>query len=213
MTWCPTDKKDFLTNTIGQITPTGAVGKIIINCLKTNTLQNVVEIGTWNGLGSTKCILLGLQANSNFISIESHSEKQQHAIQNLKDILTPTVKLVWGSILKDTDIVNVVSIFPEMLRNPEFQRWHSIDIENIKKSPYILSELPTKIDFILFDGGEFTTYYEFQILFPRCTKFIALDDVNVSKCKHIRNILKANSNWKEIEYIQERNGFSLFQHV
>ena len=100
-----------------------------------------------------------------------------------------------------------------MLRNPEFKRWHSIDLQNMANSPYLLSEIPDEIDFILFDGGEFTTYYEFKMLLPRCKKFIALDDVNVSKCRLIRNLLKNNSSWKEIEYIPERNGFSLFQHI
>ena len=211
--WCPNDKNDFLSNTTGQITPDGKVGKTIINYLQTNELRNIVEIGTWNGLGSTRCFLLGIQPNTQFISLESHSEKQKLAVENLKDLITPNVKLLWGSILKQSDITNIFSVFPEMLRNSEFKRWHSIDVQNMANSPYLLSEIPSEIDFILFDGGEFTTYYEFQILFPRCKKFIALDDVNVSKCRLIRNILRNNTNWKEIEYIPERNGFSLFKHI
>jgi hypothetical protein len=54
--------------------------------------------------------------------------------------------------------------------------------------------------------------YNFKLI-PRCSKFIALDDVNVEKCKKIREILKLNSNWKEISYMNERNGFSLFKKI
>jgi hypothetical protein len=44
--------------------------------------------------------------------------------------------------------------------------------------------LPKVFDVILLDGGEFTTYYEFQLLKNRC-KILMLDDINVDKCKLI----------------------------
>ena len=81
---------------------------------------------------------------------------------------------------------------------------------NIENSPYLYNSIPNELDFVLFDGGEFTTYYEFEKLFPRCTKFIALDDVNVSKCIKIRAYLNNHPEWSELNYINERNGFSLF---
>ena len=62
--WCPNDKSGFFTELNGQITPYGRVGKTLIKYIK-NDLQNIVEIGTWNGLGSTRCFLLGLQNNTN----------------------------------------------------------------------------------------------------------------------------------------------------
>ena len=75
------------------------------------------------------------------------------------------------------------------VKNTEYQRWHSLDLINIDNSPYIFDMIPTEIDFVLFDGGEFITHFEFQKIFPLCKKFIALDDVNVDKCKNIRQFL------------------------
>ena len=213
--WCPNDKNDFMSNTTGQITPDNIVGKTLIKYVKENTLRNIVDIGTWNGLGSTRCFLIALQNNceTKFFTLETNKEKHQIAQKNLSEFITPNCRFLWGSILKDSDMKNIYSVFPELLFNREFKRWHTLDIENINRSPNVLAELPNDIDFILFDGGEFTTYFEFEILFPRCKKFIALDDTNVSKCAKIRLFLKNHSEWKEIENINERNGFSLFQHI
>jgi hypothetical protein len=202
-----------MNNTTGQITPYDLVGKIIIDYVKQNDLKNIVEIGTWNGLGSTRCFLLALQGNSttNFFTLETNEEKVQIAKNNLISLISKNCNFLWGSILKSSDIQNIEQIFPELITNSEFRRWNSLDIQNINLSPNVLDKIPDTIDFLLLDGGEFTTYYEFLILFPRCTKFIALDDVNVSKCREIRRILQLDPNWEEICHIHERNGFSLFQ--
>ena len=211
--WCPNDKNDFFNQVNGQITPQGKVGQTIINYIKDKDIKNIVEIGTWNGMGSTRCFLLGLSSDTKFYTIESNKEKVETAKKNLSSfIITNNVKFLWGSILSIEDIKDSEIIFPE-LSNPEFKRWHSIDIENIRNSPNVMSELPPKIDFLLLDGGEFTTWYEFQLLFPRCTQYIALDDVNVSKCKKIREYLKSHNRWIELDYINERNGFSIFKLI
>jgi len=213
--WCPNDKENFQTTSLGQINEYTMVGSLIINIVKKQKLNNILDIGTWNGLGSTKCFLLGLTNNTTtkFISIESNEEKNKIAKHNLSNLLTNNCNLYHGSILKKEEIIDIENIFPDLLLNKEYQRWHSIDMINIEKSPYIFDFIPDELDFVLFDGGEFTTYYEFVKLFPRCTNYIALDDVNVEKCKKIREILKLNINWKEIEYINERNGFSLFMKI
>jgi hypothetical protein len=211
--WCPNDKNEFTNNSTGQITPNNLVGQTLIKYVKENDLKNVVEIGTWNGLGSTRCFLLGLQDTTNFFTLETNKEKLEIAKKNLLSLTKQNCNFLWGSVIRNSDIKNTEKIFPELLRDSEFRRWHNLDIQNINLSPNVLDKIPTEIDFLLLDGGEFTTYYEFLLLFPRCTKFIALDDVNVSKCKEIRRILKSNPKWKEIHYINERNGFSLFQLI
>jgi hypothetical protein len=124
---------------------------------------------------------------------------------------SPNAHLYWGTIIDKSDVKDTETVFPELAQNSEFKRWHAIDVTNIEQAPYIFKYMPEEIDFVLFDGGEFTTYYEFLKLFPRCKKYIALDDVDCSKCKKIREILKALPDWKEVAYIPERNGFSLFR--
>lgn len=217
--WCPNDKKAFECSewhNVGQINSELPVGQTLINIVKSENLKTILDIGTWNGLGSTKCFLLGLQGNSStqFISIESNKDKHESALKNLYPLITDNTHILHGTILNKNDITDteLYSIFPEFMETPEFQRWHSIDMANITISPYILDKIPSIIDLVLFDGGEFTTFFEFKILFPRCKKFIALDDVDVSKCRKIRELLLEHSEWKEVSYIPERNGFSLFKY-
>jgi hypothetical protein len=214
--WCANDKNGFFNSSLGQIDPTTLAGTILMNYVKKNNLNNIVDIGTWNGLGSTKCFLLALQDNfkTKFISLETNAEKTESAKKNLEDLLkNVNGELMCGSVINRGDITNLIETFPEIKDNTEFQRWHSIDLFNITKSNYLFDKIPEEIDFVLFDGGEFTTYYEFVKLFPRCKKFIALDDVNTSKCFKIREILKNHPSWTEVEYTPERGGFSIFKNI
>lgn len=72
-----------------------------------------------------------------------------------------------------------------------------------------LSELPPFIDLMLFDGGDLTTDQEFDLLYSRCGKYIALDDINERKnrrqfaaLKFLRPIIR------ECHY--DRNGWAVF---
>ena len=214
--WCHNDKGACVTATVGQITPTSRAGQMIIQTLKTHSPTYVLDIGTWNGLGSTLCCLTGLQGNttSRLISVESNREKNEIAKKNCAEFLDANkgAELLWGTLVREEDMGDIMTVFSQ-LSEPEFKRWHTIDVANMNQAPYLLHKLPEEIDFVLFDGGEFTTYYEFKALLSRCTKFIALDDANTAKCSLIRSQLQADPNWTEIEYLQERNGFALFRHV
>ena len=214
--WCPNDKRGCVADTLGQIGPHTNMGQLFIQFVKDVPLRNIVDIGTWNGLGSTRCFLMGLKENTSatkpeIISLETNRDKNELAKHNLSELLTDVsgISLLWGSILKAEELDNILTVFPEVAEG-EYKRWHAIDMENIVAAPYLMDKMPEEIDFVLFDGGEFTTYYEFQKLFSRCVKFIALDDVHTPKCMKIRNILQAHPDWKELIYNNERHGFSLF---
>jgi hypothetical protein len=217
--WCQNDYKSFLSSSnarLGQINYQTPVGQRLIQLVQTNRLENIIDIGTWNGLGSTLCFAGALRDNPNIhlISIESNQDKNETAKANLRPHITDKMRvdLLWGHIIREEDIGNrLYEIFPNIANDAELQRWHKIDMENCKQSPYILDKIPEQIDLVLFDGGEFTTYFEFEKLFPRCRKFIALDDVDADKCRIIRTILQKKLEWREICYIPERNGFAIFE--
>ena len=213
-TWCPNDKHGFMSIGVGQISPNDPSGQTLMRYVVSNKLANIVDIGTWNGLGSTLCFLLALQGNrhTKLITLEINREKQEIAKTNLRNYVNGIdVNFVWGSVISSSEIVDIETTFPELAANAEYRRWHSIDVANIDASPNAISALPERIDFVLFDGGEFTSYYEFVKLFPRCDKFIALDDINAPKCQLIRKVLLEHPDWTEIEHMQHRHGFALFQ--
>jgi tRNA A58 N-methylase Trm61 len=199
---------------VGQISPNDPSGQTLMRYVVSNKLANIVDIGTWNGLGSTLCFLLALQGNmhTKLITLEINREKQEIAKTNLRNYVNGIdVNFVWGSVISSSEIVDIETVFPELAANAEYRRWHSIDVANIDASPNAISAIPERIDFVLFDGGEFTSYYDFVKLFPRCDKFIALDDINAPKCQLIRKVLLEHPDWTEIEHMQHRHGFALFQ--
>jgi hypothetical protein len=72
------------------------------------------------------------------------------------------------------------------------------------------TDLPTIFDVVLLDGGEFTTYFEFQILKSRC-KILMLDDTNTDKCKLIIEELQNSDDWEVLHTENVRNGFMILQ--
>lgn len=216
--WGIQDKNNFHTCSnqhLGQINPTTPVGKILMETVQKTNPRVILDIGTWNGLGSTRCFLLSLQnmPTTRLISLEVHQDKNILAKENLKDfeLREGRADLWWGTVLDEKDLSTVTSVFPQLEYNGEFKEWHAVDMLHLRQAPNVLKNLPMDIDFVLFDGGEFTTYFEFKKLRPRLSNIIAMDDVNVEKCKKIRGMLLDDPEWEEICYIEERNGFSMFK--
>ena len=110
---------------------------------------------------------------------------------------------------------DIFTIFPEILENNDFKYWNGIDFNNMSDKKLFLdrNEIPQIFDVLLLDGGEFTTWYEYQKLKNKC-KIIILDDTNVPKCKKIIHDLKSQPNkWKLIFNSDERNGCAAFSLV
>ena len=75
---------------VGQINRDTEEGQILERLIKQNKIAKVLEIGTWNGLGSTKTILEVLDENIDqyyFTSIESDIIFYKRALKNLKERL------------------------------------------------------------------------------------------------------------------------------
>jgi len=155
--------------------------------------KTFLEIGTWNGLGSTKAFSNGLQTRTDdyvFYSLECNKDKSSDASKIYKDndkihILN---EVIWNE--EPTDFYD---IFPQCKTDSLYKKWNDIDITNMKNCNLFLDRqnLPNIFDIILLDGGEFTTYYEFQLLKDRC-KILMLDDTNSDKCKLIVEELNAS---------------------
>lgn len=216
--WSAAEQQEFAVAGSGQLTLQSDAGRSIIDLLKQNCekdIKTIVEIGTWNGLGSTLCMIQGIYGKDvSFWSLECNKEKHDAAVESLSEFIDEHIKLVWGSIV-DIDTIKseqYLSNFPSLLESNELKEWFKVDLDNCAVCPKVLDELPERIDFLLLDGGEYTTLYEFSVLFGRCTKYIALDDTKMDKCKQVHKILTDNSDWHEIVSLECRNGFSIFEH-
>ena len=189
----------------GQMLEHSERGKILIEILKRIKPKNIVEIGTWKGLGSTKCIIDSIDNTSNFISIESNYDFYDIAKNNLSTHLDK-VNLLYGTIVTDKEVNEFVS---NKNLTEEQKKWLSEDLENLSKCKNVLGILPSEIDFLLLDGGEFSTYPEWKILRDR-TRMVALDDIRELKTKQIYEELINDVNYELVIETPDGNGFCVF---
>ena len=169
-----------------------------------------------DGLGSIKQFVNVLKTRNDdyiFYSLECNSDKCKDAQQLY--ISEKNIKIL-NEVLFNIQPVNFYEIFPQCVNNPMFQEWHRVDIQNMKKCDLFLErdELPELFDVVLLDGGEFTTYFEFQLIKNRC-KYLLLDDINVAKCtKIVEEIKSEQEKWEILEESRTtRNGFLICKNL
>jgi hypothetical protein len=192
----------------GQIQLESEFGKSIRLYISQYKPNNIVEIGTWKGLGSTFTAIKAIQESNykaNFISLETNAEFYNIAKDNLKDYLD-YVTLILGRIIEPEEIDNFIS-----KHNLDFQHlgWLEEDRQNYTSCPNVFSQIPEQIDLLILDGGEFSTYAEWQILKDR-SKIIMLDDTKMLKCKQIVDESLVSPDYYLLTRSDERNGFHVF---
>ena len=208
--WEKNDKQNYKNlrkKNIGQICNDNFSTEIMKYASNLN-YKSFLEIGTWNGLGSTMAFATGFKNREDdyiFYSLECNKDKCVDAakLYTNNDKIHILNEVIWN---KQPD--DFYKIFPQCLTNNMYKHWNEVDIINMKKCELFLNRpnLPEIFDVILLDGGEFTTYHEFQILKTKC-KILMLDDINVDKCKLIVKEIKSDKSWKIIKYDNVRNGY------
>ena len=207
----------------GQINRGSKVGELIYD-LSTNTENKTfVEIGTWNGQGSTKCFmdaLLERDDDSVLYSIESHSVFYDQAIAFWNPITTmyrrKKIHLLLGRVIEPSEIMTLEEIKASEAGPPRhagWEEWHRKDLMwyNKKECLNIFNELPPSIDVLLLDGGEFSSYAEYKKLKGKA-KIILLDDTNILKNYDVKKELFKSKEWDLLkDYSGERNGFTAFK--
>jgi predicted O-methyltransferase YrrM len=198
----------------GQIQNNSNFGKVLKTIAQRADVKNIVEIGTWNGLGSTLCILESIQnKETTFISIELIKEMYNHAKNNLRQY--SKVILLNGAIITAEDLnwfnVEEAKCNFTSIEREHFDLHYMKEVEAIKTANNVLDQIPETIDFLILDGGEYSTYPEWQKLKSR-TKIVAIDDTTVLKSKKIRSELLSDNEWQLVTEDQsDRNGYSVFE--
>jgi hypothetical protein len=200
--------------------------------------KTFLEIGTWNGLGSTKAFSEGFSCRERptdegfnqrerptdegfnrrpfgedyiFYSLECNADKCADAAKLYTD--NPRIHIL-NEVIWNQEPADFYDVFPQCKSNPTFQHWHEVDMLNMQKCAVFLDrpEIPQLFDVLLLDGGEFTTYYEFQLLKNRC-KILMLDDTNVDKCTKIVQEIEKDPSWRILKRVNVRNGYLIAEMV
>ena len=200
-----------------QILKSSNLGSIITALSEQS--NTIVEIGTFDGLGSTLCVLeaIKLRLNDNkvkFQTIELDSEMYQISLNNLREYLQyDYFKILNGAVTHNHLVIDEFSAcFNDLdqLSRDHYYLWHKREVDQLKHARLIKNLLPNTIDLLILDGSEYTTYYEWQELKDRTNLFV-LDDTNILKCKRIRSEMISDPNYQMIyDDPNDRNGYSVF---
>ena len=213
--WNNNDKNGFINlskNNIGQILENSKFAKVITQLCNDKDNKNFLEIGTWNGLGSTKIFVNNLLNRNDdyiFYSLECNKEKSEFA----KNLYKAHEKInILNEVIWNKEPKNFGNIYNKNKLSP-FDGGHymwndSPDKMNIENCKVFIerTDLPDTWDVILFDGGTQTTYFDYLLLKDKC-KNILLDDINIDEYKIIVNDIEKNKKFKIIIKDNERNGF------
>ena len=175
--------------------------------------KTFLEIGTWNGLGSTRIFVTALNTriefDYTFYSLECNKLKSRKAAE-----LYSKFKNV--HMLNEVLFNELPSNFDEIFPEGRHDRRNVIDLDNMVKCKLFLDRdnLPDIFDVVLLDGGAFTTYFEFQMLKDRCN-YLLLDDIRNVKNKKIVDIIKDNpTHWAILEEdLNNRNGTLICKRI
>ena len=195
-----------------EIVRGSAFGEALFGVARRPDVKIVVEIGTWSGMGSTKCLIDGLidsgKKDAKLFTFECLPERHAEAVVNLSQYQNSfgELSIINGSVLSPEE-------FPTFDPSLMVKEWYDIDIGATMKCGCKSDLIPESVDFLLIDGGAFTGWNEFLKLFCR-TRIFALDDTRYYKTSRIREFLINSKDFKVVsDNLNDRNGFAIFERI
>jgi hypothetical protein len=206
---------------MGEINTFDEFGLVIIDTVKKYNLQTILEIGSWDGTGSTKCFIEGLKTlkTPKLYCIELRKDRFKALKENTKDyswveclnvstiskktFLPKSFDEIWHSTynkIKETDKVIV-------------SKWFEDDIKIIEThNEGYLDNDKRFYDGVMIDGGEFSGYSEYKLIKDR-TNVLFLDDYyGAFKTNQAARELVNDPEWEVVAGNKHfRNGYAVFK--
>jgi hypothetical protein len=191
----------------GQINRGSPPGDLIYELSKDKNNMIFVELGTWNGQGSTKCFMdaiLERGDDSVLYSMESSSVHFNQAKDFWDPILSAYKKqkliLMLGRIIEVAEMATTEQVIASpvaaaTLAYPQWTTWHKNYTTRYPDVNNVYKDLPESIDVLLLDGGDFSSYAGWKKLEDR-TKIVLLDDANVFKNYRVNQEIVSSPDWE-----------------
>lgn len=197
----------------GQITLASEFGRQLAALAANPSLRTFVEVGSWNGQGTTLCIAEGFRARPDLsgvtlLSFETNAAMFEKAREYWSDKGLP-IEIRCGRVAQTMmPLVEIMTspTFNDVLHH--FLIYYQQDVIDFHTAPLHTVEAA---DMILLDGGEFSTYQDWMALRGLEPKVVALDDTRVMKCERLLRELK-EAKWEVLFESEERNGCAILQN-
>lgn len=207
--------KEHYTKIPGQITRDSPFGSQLYTLAKNGPCM-WLEIGTWNGLGSTKCILDGFADRNDdpkLASVEIDPVLFNAAAENLASHpARACVEFYQGKLMPYSMTPAAAFPTPTELGAAEQQSPHFFLHYERERALYESAEpfLPPFFPQVaVLDGGEYSGYLDWLHLQKTDLQYLCLDDTHVTKNKKV--ISELGSEWKCIASGDDRNGWAIYK--
>lgn len=194
----------------GQIHLGTQFGKVLKELASRPDLRSFLEVGTWNGRGSTECLMAGLVGRTDdwsLVSLEINPVQYATAATRWAGIAPGRLHLKLGRL--GTRIMHPSAVETHPLVQPEWREWYAGEVRDFRAAPLV--PLPPSVDCVLLDGGEFTTCGDWEaVQAAAAPRVVALDDTRAIKCAGIAAQLYRNPAWEVLGAGDERGGWAVF---
>jgi hypothetical protein len=202
---------------MGQVTRDSRFGKALTAHAARSDINKILDIGTWNGQGTTECLVYGAQfkypnKDLSIVSVEANKKYHEIACKYYSQNKPPFLHLLHGTLTKEIMTPTEVQAHPLFDKvKTHYDLHYMSDIQSIINSPEIDFE-NAKVDMVVLDGGEFCGKADFRCCLKLMPKIIALDDINVIKNRDNYNLLLKNkAEWVLVDSGEDRNGWAIFR--
>ena len=217
--------KSFYGNVDGQITRTSLFGHIITTIASDPTGPTLwLDIGTWNGRGTTSCILDGFYM-ANCIPMSKKEKDSQKEKKCLTVELHPFMYNIAQENLKGHPAFSQIQFAQAKISGPggeahimhppkgetcmHYKLHYETDMALWKAAETLV--FPFEPEAVILDGGEYTGYADWFFLPKGSLKYVFLDDSAITKNAKVRQELLESSEWTLLqENLKDRNGWSVF---
>ena len=215
---------------MAEITLEDPLGIMIRDAVRFIGLKNNLEIGAWDGSGSTQCFIEGMKEfeEKSLKSIEINEERFLELKERVKSYdwiecihdssissdTLPPYEYIWDSNHFKCPIEKM-SYDEKQVEKANIKVWYDRDIKLMSNFDGYLHTDKDYYDSVLIDGGEFCGYEEFLLLKDRTDVFF-LDDCHIAyKTSKVFDVLKNDNEWSCLmncvpPHPNSRNGSAAF---
>jgi hypothetical protein len=197
----------------GQIKMDTDFGRALNLIASNDRYKTFLEVGTWCGLGSTKCLLDGIilrDDGAKLISLESNykfydiTKKYWKKFFEVHGIEKDKFDIQYGSLVSYEELdENYVTDSGQTKSTYDYN-------QDIKNAPKITIE--DRVDVLCLDGGHFSTSLEWD-LFKETVKVVAIDDTSTSKTNMILQEIQQSEKWRVVYNSGKRNGEMIVEAI
>ncbi len=174
-----------------------------------------LEVGTWNGLGSTQCVLDGF-ANRNdnpfLLSLEVDPMLCQIAREHVaKHVAGHTAHIVCGRLgsKKCLAFPTVVDLPDDEKKTGHFTLYYEQELNLYHTSDQVIPSFAPQV--AVLDGGEYSGGLDWEHLDKSDLQYLCLDDANSYKNAAVQTGL--GSAWVLVARGDDRNGWAIYKRA